>query len=93
MAIAAKNDGDARILIMRKIELAERTPELQKAYDAAKANAEKIRKLREELTSTLKQRQDEAELVAAKYEKIAKDEALNQAVDKELSKLKQDLGL
>ena len=77
-ALTAGNEGDARVFLAKKQEYVTNGAEIQKAYDAAHANASKMREMHDKLTKdiqTLEQRRANVKAkvaVAKTQEKINK---------------------
>lgn len=77
-AVSAGNDDDARTLLEKKQEYVKLGEDLQKSYDIAKANADKMREMHDKLTKdvqTLEQRRKNVQSkvsVAKTQEKINK---------------------
>jgi len=77
-AVVAGNDDDARVLLEKKQEYVKLGADLQKSYEVAKANADKMRDMHDKLTKdvqTLEQRRKNVQskvAVAKTQEKINK---------------------
>jgi phage shock protein A len=65
-ALTAGNEGDARTFLAKKQELEAAGVELQKAADAAKANADKMRQMHDKLVSDIEQLKSRRESIKAK---------------------------
>ena len=77
-AVAAGNDGDARVFIAKKQEIEVRVDALRQTYDVAHSNADQMKQLHDKLTTdinTLKERKEKVRMqmaVAKTQEKINK---------------------
>ncbi len=65
-ALSAGNEGDARTFLGKKQQLATAGAELVKAYDAAHANAEKMRQMHDKLVSDIENLKSRRETIKAK---------------------------
>ncbi|MBM6786172.1 PspA/IM30 family protein [Collinsella tanakaei] len=65
-ALAAGNEGDARTFLGKKQQLATASAELEKAYDAAHANADKMRQMHDKLVSDIENLKSRRETIKAK---------------------------
>ena len=65
-ALSAGNEGDARTFLAKKQQLEANGAELQKAADAAKANADKMRQMHDKLVSDIEQLKARRESIKAK---------------------------
>ncbi|MBM6777442.1 PspA/IM30 family protein [Collinsella ihumii] len=65
-ALAAGNEGDARTFLGKKQQLATAGTELEKAYDAAHANADKMRQMHDKLVSDIENLKSRRETIKAK---------------------------
>ena len=65
-ALTAGNEGDARTFLAKKQELEAAGAELQKAADAATANADKMRQMHDKLVSDIEQLKSRRESIKAK---------------------------
>ena len=65
-ALTAGNEGDARTFLAKKQELEAAGAELQKAADAAKANADKMRQMHDKLVNDIEQLKSRRESIKAK---------------------------
>ncbi len=65
-ALSAGNEGDARTFLAKKQQLEANGAELQKAADAAKANADKMRQMHDKLVSDIEQLKSRRESIKAK---------------------------
>ncbi len=65
-ALAAGNEGDARTFLGKKQQLATAGAELEKAYDAANANADKMRQMHDKLVSDIENLKSRRETIKAK---------------------------
>ncbi len=74
-ALAAGNEGDARTFLAKKQQLEATGAELQKAADAAKANADKMRQMHDKLVSDIEQLKARRESIKAKSA-VAKTQAM-----------------
>ena len=73
-ALEAGNEGDARIFLTKKNELAAHGENLQAALDAAKANADKMRQLHDKLVSDIESLKIRKEAIKSKAS-VAKTQA------------------
>lgn len=73
-ALEAGNEGDARIFLAKKNELAAHGENLQAALDAAKVNAEKMRQLHDKLVSDIESLKVRKEAIKSKVS-VAKTQA------------------
>ena len=65
-ALKAGNEGDARVFLAKKQKLETTGAELQKAADAAKANADKMRQMHDKLVSDIEDLKARRETIKAK---------------------------
>ena len=65
-ALAAGNEDDARTFLGKKQQLATAGTELEKAYDAAHANADKMRQMHDKLVSDIENLKSRRETIKAK---------------------------
>lgn len=65
-ALQAGNEADARVFLSKKQQLAEKTASLQATYDAAHANAQKIREMHDKLVSDIENLNSRREMIKAK---------------------------
>lgn len=65
-ALKAGNEGDARVFLAKKQKLETAGAELQKAADAAKANADKMRQMHDKLVSDIEDLKSRRETIKAK---------------------------
>ena len=65
-ALAAGNEGDARTFLGKKQQHATASAELEKAYDAAHANADKMRQMHDKLVSDIENLKSRRETIKAK---------------------------
>ena len=65
-ALQAGNEGDARVFLAKKQKLETAGAELQKAADAAKANADKMRQMHDKLVSDIEDLRARRETIKAK---------------------------
>ncbi len=65
-ALAAGNEGDARTFLAKKQHLESNGAELQKAADAARANADKMRQMHDKLVGDIEQLKARRESIKAK---------------------------
>ena len=77
-ALAASNEGDARVFLGKKQQLAEKAASLQATYDAAHANAEKMRQMHDKLVGDIETLHSRRELVKAKVAVAKTQERVNQ---------------
>ena len=74
-ALSAGNEGDARTFLAKKQQLEANGTELQKAADAARANADKMRQMHDKLVSDIEQLKARRESIKAKSA-VAKTQAM-----------------
>ena len=77
-ALAAGNEGDARVFLGKKQQLTEKAASLQATYDAAHANAEKMRQMHDKLVGDLETLRSRREMVKAKVAVARTQERVNQ---------------
>ena len=73
-ALAAGNEGDARVFLSKKQELEANAASLEKTYQAARANADKMRQMHDKLTediNTLKARRQNVKATMAVATRLA----------------------
>lgn len=80
-ALEAGNEGDARIFLGKKNELAAHGENLQAALDAAKANAEKMRQLHDKLVSDIESLKVRKEAIKSKVSVAKTQEKVNKYAD------------
>lgn len=76
-AIAAGNDGDAKVFLEKKMEFEKLNADLQKAYDMAKANADKMKEMHDKLTKDLQSLEMRRKNVKAKVAVAKTQEKIN----------------
>ena len=76
-ALEAGNDEDAKVFISKKQSLESQGANLKIAYDAAAANAEKMRQLHDKLTADIQQLKNRREAVKAKVAVAKTQETVN----------------
>ena len=77
-ALAAGNEGDARVFLGKKQQLAEKAASLQATYDAAHANAEKMRQMHDKLVGDIETLHSRREMVKANVAVAKTQERVNQ---------------
>ena len=77
-ALAAGNEGDARVFLGKKQQLEEKAASLQATYDAAHANAEKMRQMHDKLVGDIETLHSRREMVKAKVAVAKTRERVNQ---------------
>ena len=77
-ALAAGNEGDARVFLGKKQQLEEKVASLQATYDAAHANAEKMRQMHDKLVGDIETLHSRREMVKAKVAVAKTQERVNQ---------------
>ena len=77
-ALAAGNEGDARVFLGKKQQLAEKAASLQATYDAAHANAEKMRQMHDKLVGDIETLRSRREMVKAKVAVARTQEKVNE---------------
>lgn len=65
-ALQAGNEGDARVFLSKKQQLTEKAASLQATYDAAHANAQKMRQLHDKLVGDIESLNARREMIKAK---------------------------
>ena len=80
-ALEAGNEGDARIFLTKKNELAAHGENLQAALDAAKVNAEKMRQLHDKLVSDIENLKVRKEAIKNKVSVAKTQEKVNKYAD------------
>lgn len=65
-ALSAGNEGDARTFLTKKQQLSEKAASLQATYDAAHANAQKMREMHDKLVSDIETLNARREMIKAK---------------------------
>ena len=65
-ALSAGNEGDARTFLTKKQQLTEKAVSLQATYDAAHANAQKMREMHDKLVSDIETLNARREMIKAK---------------------------
>ena len=77
-ALAAGNEGDARVFLGKKQQLTEKAASLQATYDAAHANADKMRQMHDKLVEDIETLRGRREMVKAKVAVAKTQEKVNQ---------------
>ena len=77
-ALAAGNEGDARVFLGKKQQLEEKAASLQATYDAAHANAEKMRQMHDKLVGDIETLRSRREMVKAKVAVARTQEKVNE---------------
>ena len=77
-ALAAGNEGDARVFLGKKQQLTEKAASLQATYDAAHANAEKMRQMHDKLVGDIETLRSRREMVKAKVAVARTQEKVNE---------------
>ena len=80
-ALEAGNEGDARIFLAKKNELAAHGENLQAALDAAKVNAEKMRQLHDKLVSDIESLKVRKEAIKSKVSVAKTQQKVNKYAD------------
>lgn len=65
-ALSAGNEGDARVFLSKKQQLTEKATGLQTTYDAAHANAQKMRQMHDKLVADIETLNSRREMIKAK---------------------------
>ncbi len=78
-ALAAGNEGDARVFIARKQELEQNLTVSQKTFDVAKANADKMRQMYEKLSNDVQNLQQRRANIKATVAVAKTQERINDA--------------
>ena len=76
-ALTAGNEGDARVFLGKKQQLAEKAVSRQTTYDAAHANAQKMRQMHDKLVSDIEELNGRREMVKAKMAVAKTQEKVN----------------
>ena len=77
-ALTAGNEGDARVFLGKKQQLTEKAASLQATYDAAHANADKMRQMHDKLVEDIETLRGRREMVKAKVAVAKTQEKVNQ---------------
>lgn len=77
-ALTAGNEGDARVFLGKKQQLSEAAAGLQATYDAAHANAEKMREMHDKLVGDIESLRTRREMIKAKVAVAKTQEKVNQ---------------
>lgn len=77
-ALTAGNEGDARVFLGKKQQLTEAASGLQTTYDAAHANAEKMRQMHDKLVGDIENLRSRREMIKAKVAVAKTQEKVNQ---------------
>lgn len=76
-ALTAGNEGDARVFLGKQQALAEKAASLQATYDAAHANAEKMRQMHDKLVGDIEELNARREMIKAKVAVAKTQEKVN----------------
>ena len=76
-ALTAGNEGDARVFLGKKQQLAEKSAALQATYDAAHANAQKMRQMHDKLVGDIEALNSRREMIKAKVAVAKTQEKVN----------------
>ena len=76
-ALTAGNEGDARVFLGKKQQLAEKAASLQATYDAAHANAQKMRQMHDKLVGDIETLNGRREMIKAKVAVAKTQEKVN----------------
>ncbi len=76
-ALAAGNEGDARVFLAKKQQLSEKSASLQATYDAAHANAQKMRQMHDKLVGDIESLNARREMIKAKVAVAKTQEKVN----------------
>ena len=76
-ALTAGNEGDAKVFLSKKQSLVEKSASLQATYDAAHANAQKMRQMHDKLVSDIEELNGRREMVKAKMAVAKTQEKVN----------------
>lgn len=79
-ALKAGNEGDARALIARKQEFEANLVDLQKTYDMAHANADKMKQLHDKLSGDITSLENRKDTIKAKVSAAKAQEHMNKVV-------------
>lgn len=77
-AVMAGNDADAKIFLTKKAQSVQKQTELQNIYDAAKANASKMREMHDKLIGDINALNARKDAIKAKVSVAKTQERLNQ---------------
>lgn len=80
-ALQSGNEDDARTLLSKKQQYATNGAELQKSYDVAHANAEKMRQMHDKLTNDIKTLEQRRTNIKAKVAVAKTQEKINKVSD------------
>lgn len=76
-ALTAGNEDDARVFLGKKQQLSEKSVSLQATYDAAHANAQKMREMHDKLVSDIETLNGRREMIKAKVAVARTQEKVN----------------
>lgn len=76
-ALTAGNEDDARVFLGKKQQLSEKSVSLQATYDAAHANAQKMREMHDKLVSDIEALNGRREMIKAKVAVAKTQEKVN----------------
>lgn len=76
-ALAAGNEGDARVFLGKKQQLAEKAANLQATYDTAHGNAQKMRQMHDKLVADIEELRGRREMIKAKISVAKAQERAN----------------
>ncbi len=77
-AVLAENDADAKLFLTKKAQYVQKQSELQKVYDAAKANADKMKSMHDKLLGDINDLNARKGAIKAKVAVAKTQEKLNQ---------------
>lgn len=77
-ALQAGNEGDARLFLTKKQQLAEKSASLQATYDAAHTNAQKMRQMHDKLVGDIETLNARREMIKAKVAVAKTQQKVNQ---------------
>ena len=76
-ALAAGNEGDARVFLSKKQQLSEKSASLQTTYEAAHTNAQKMRQMHDKLVGDIEALNARREMIKAKVAVAKTQEKVN----------------
>lgn len=76
-AVTAGNDEDAKKFLSQKAKLSEKLTNLQKAYDAARVNADKMKQMHDKLCQDIAELNDRRDAIKAKMKVAKTQEKIN----------------
>lgn len=77
-ALTAGNEGDARVFLSKKQQLAEKSASLQATYDTAHGNAQKMRQMHDKLVNDIETLRGRKEMIKAKVAVARTQQRMNE---------------